>query len=128
MATHPSQLPVDQELKKAFQVLQAKMINTTQQLKISDAQIESLKRTIQHSKLVDHEISTLPEDTRVYEGAGRMFILQPLNDVKKCLTEKVTAAGEKIKTIEGSKAYLERSIKESEENLREMVLSRQQHR
>lgn len=104
------------------------MITTTQQIKISDVQIDTLKRSIQHSKLVDQEISSLPPSTRMYEGVGRMFILQPSDTIKKTLDMKMKAADEKIKTLEGNKVYLERSIKESEDNLREMVMSRQQSR
>lgn len=48
------------------------MIATTQQMKISDAQIDTLKRSIQHSALVEKELGRLPENTRVYEGVGRM--------------------------------------------------------
>ena len=48
------------------------MITTTQQIKVSDAQVDTLKRTIQHSKLVDQEIASLPVSTRTYEGVGRM--------------------------------------------------------
>ena len=48
------------------------MITTSQQLKVSDAQIETLKRSMQHSTLVEKELSRLPEDTKVYEGVGRM--------------------------------------------------------
>lgn len=57
---------------QAFQELQTKMITTTQQIKVSDAQIEQLKRSIKHSELVEHEIVALPESTRLYEGVGRM--------------------------------------------------------
>ena len=57
---------------QALQELQGKMITTSQQLKVSDAQIETLKRSIQHSTLVEKELSRLPEDTKVYEGVGRM--------------------------------------------------------
>ncbi|XP_046551735.1 prefoldin subunit 1-like [Haliotis rubra] len=126
MATHPSQLAVDMELKKAFQEMQSKMIATTQQLKISDAQIETLKRTMAHSKLVDSEISQLPGGIRVYEGVGRMFLLQPLDVVRSNLTKKIKASDEKIKTIEINKGYLDKSLKESEDSLRELVLSKQQ--
>lgn len=59
-------------LLKAFQEMQVKMIQTSQQLKVADQQVETHKRKVQHSRLVDQEISTLPEDTRVYEGVGRM--------------------------------------------------------
>ena len=111
---------------EAFQELQVKMITSKNQIKISDAQIEALKRTIQHSKLVYHEISSLPEQTRLYEGVGRMFILQPPTEIKKQLDNKMKASEEKIESLQGTKSYLEKSIKESEDNLREMVTSRQQ--
>jgi len=57
---------------QAFQELQGKMIMTQQQLKISDAQIETLKRTVTRNRLVEAELGRLPENTRVYEGVGRM--------------------------------------------------------
>ncbi|XP_062568758.1 prefoldin subunit 1-like [Saccostrea cucullata] len=121
-------MQVDLELKKAFQELQTKMIATTQQIKLSDAQIDQLKRSIKHSELVEHEIGALPQTTRLYEGVGRMFILQPKDDIKQNLTNKKKAAEEKIKNFETSKSYLEKSIKESEDNLRELVMSKQQNR
>jgi len=112
------------ELRNAFRELQAKMVSTTQQLKVSDLQIDQLKRQITHAHLVEKELSTLPKDTHTYEGVGRMFILQPMNTVTQNLTDKVKTCEEKIKSIESSKGYLERSIKEDEENLRELVLSK----
>ncbi|XP_022317232.1 prefoldin subunit 1-like [Crassostrea virginica] len=121
-------MQVDMELKKAFQELQLKMVTSTQQIKVSDAQIEQLKRSIKHSELVEQEIGALPDSTRLYEGVGRMFILQPHDNIKKNLTNKKKAAEEKIKNLETSKSYLEKSIKESEGNLRELVMSKQQGR
>jgi len=59
---------------QAFQELQAKMVSTTQQLKIADFQIEQLKRQIIHTKLVEKEIDSLPKDVRTYEGIGRMYV------------------------------------------------------
>jgi len=59
---------------QAFQELQAKMVSTTQQLKIADFQIEQLKRQIAHSKIVRKEIDSLPKDVRTYEGVGRMQV------------------------------------------------------
>ncbi|KAL8577918.1 hypothetical protein ACOMHN_011914 [Nucella lapillus] len=121
-------IPVDLELKKAFQELQLKMIQTTQQLKVADNQVETLKRKIHHTRLVDKEISALPEDTPVYQGIGRMFLLMTVPTIRENLTKKQKTADEKIKTIEVNKEYLERSIKESENSLRELVLSKRQQR
>ena len=55
-----------------------------------------------------------------------MFILQPPTEIKKQLDNKMKASEEKIESLQGTKSYLEKSIKESEDNLREMVTSRQQ--
>ncbi|XP_022087488.1 prefoldin subunit 1-like [Acanthaster planci] len=116
---------IDLELKKAFQELQIKMIDTSQQLKIADAQIDQLKRQKDHARLTDKEISQLPANTRVYEGVGRMFLLQDIAKVREALDGRVQTADDKIKKLQNNKAYLERTLKESETNLREMVAQKQ---
>ena len=65
----------DLELKRAFGELQHKMVETQQRMKVSDLQIENLKRTITHSQLTAQEIGSLPDQTPVYESVGRMFLL-----------------------------------------------------
>ncbi|XP_023233669.1 prefoldin subunit 1 [Centruroides vittatus] len=117
-------LPVDMELKKAFKELQQKMIETSQKLKMADLQIENLNRNIQHSKLTNTEISSMPENTRMYLGIGRMFLLTDKDNIKDGLVKKVKTSEDKIKNLQNNKVYLERSLKESENNLREMVLQK----
>ncbi|XP_030010154.1 prefoldin subunit 1 isoform X2 [Sphaeramia orbicularis] len=115
--------PVDLELKKAFSELQVKMIDTQQKVKMADLQIEQLNRLQKHAKLTHAEITTLPDNTRLYEGVGRMFILQSKEEINNQLMDKQKTADEKIKELE-KKVYLERSVKEAEDNIREMLLSR----
>ncbi|XP_029924365.1 prefoldin subunit 1 isoform X2 [Myripristis murdjan] len=115
--------PIDLELKKAFTELQAKMIDRQQKVKLADLQIDQLIRLQKHAKLTLSEITALPDSTRVYEGVGRMFILQSKEEISNQLTDKQKTADEKIKELE-KKSYLERSVKEAEDNIREMLLSR----
>ncbi|XP_063974534.1 prefoldin subunit 1 [Diachasmimorpha longicaudata] len=115
----------DEELKKAFAELQEKMVDTTQKLKLADIQIESLKRTKQHAELTIKEIATLPNATKTYESVGRMFLLDDIDNIKAGLKTRMTTANEKITTFENNKTYLERDLKESKNNLREMVQQRQ---
>jgi len=119
---------VDLELKKAFQELQSKCLETTQKLKVADAQIDSYNKTIQHALITQKELKSLPENTRMYNGVGRMFLLTSPTELDDMLTKKVTTSHDKIKELESSKAYLERSMKESEENLRELVANKQRDR
>jgi chaperonin cofactor prefoldin len=65
----------DMELRKAFVELQSKMVDNKQKMKMADLQIANFHRTITHSELTGGEIKTFPEETRLYESVGRMFIL-----------------------------------------------------
>ncbi|XP_031551229.1 prefoldin subunit 1-like [Actinia tenebrosa] len=114
----------DSELRKAFQELQVKVIDTTQKVKIAEAQIDQLKRANQHATLTDQELSTLQEDTKTYESIGRMFVLQPISDVRTTISARVKANEEKIKNIEANKDYLQKSVKSHEDSIREMLMHR----
>ncbi|XP_017681114.1 PREDICTED: prefoldin subunit 1 [Lepidothrix coronata] len=106
--------PVDLELKKAFTELQAKVMDTQQKVKLADLQIEQLSKTKKHAHLTDTEVMMLVDETRMYEGVGRMFILQPKGVIHNQLLEKQRIAEEKIKELEQKKSYLERSVKEAD--------------
>nr|CAG4644493.1 EOG090X0LK7 [Lepidurus arcticus] len=112
---------VDVELKRAFGELQQKMIETSQKLRLSDIQVESFKRSIAHAQLTDKELSLLPTETNMYESVGRMFVLKGAENVRKNIDNRIHVLEEKIKTLETNKSYLERSLKDSENNLREMI-------
>ncbi|KAM8932243.1 prefoldin subunit 1-like [Lycaon pictus] len=116
--------PVDLELNKAFTELQATVIDTQQKVKLADIQIEQLNRMKKHAHLTDTEIMTLVDETNMYEGVGRMFILQSKEVIHSQLLEKQKIAEEKIKELEQKKSYLERSVKEAEDNIQEMLMAR----
>ena len=46
--------------------------------------------------LTEHEIGSLPDETRVYESVGRMFILSDKPTVTNRLTEKQSSGQEKV--------------------------------
>nr|CAB3264794.1 prefoldin subunit 1-like [Phallusia mammillata] len=117
-------MAIDMELRKAFAELQRKMVETQAQMRISDIQIESLNRDKRKLAITKQEIESFPEDTKLYESVGRMFMLQPRETVKENLDSKHKQADEKINELKAKKTYLERSVKSSEENLREMVSQR----
>ena len=47
-------------------------------------------------------------------------------EVTNRLSEKQKTCKDKIKTLEGNKEYLERSLKESENSLRELIVQKRQ--
>lgn len=56
------------------------------------------------------------------------FLKQPRNSSLELMNKQVSDAELKIAGLENKKAYLERNLKESETNLREMVAARRSHR
>jgi len=119
-----SSIPVDLELKKAFAELQQKMIDTRNKLKISDNQVEGLKRNILHRQITDKEMSALPVETKVYQGVGRCFFASTIPQVRENIGKTVKELQDKIKVYEQSKEFLERDIKGSENSLRELILQK----
>merc|ERR1712061_327960 len=87
----------DMELRRAFVELQTKMVDSKQKMKIADLQIENLKRSITHTELTGTELKNLPEETRLYESVGRMFMLSSRSDISQMLDKKQDAAKDKIK-------------------------------
>ncbi|KFM73365.1 Prefoldin subunit 1, partial [Stegodyphus mimosarum] len=119
---------VDLELKKAFQELQTKMLDTTQKLKIANLQIDSFTKAIQYAELTQKELKSFPENTSMYNGIGRMFVHADSDDINEMLSKKIQTSQDKIKELEASKVFLECSMKDSEENLRELIASKQRDR
>ena len=73
--------------------------------------------------MVDNKqkMKSLPEETWLYESVGRMFLLSSSAEVSEMLTKKQDQSKEKIKNLEANKTYLEQSLKDSENSLRELV-------
>jgi prefoldin subunit 1 len=112
---------VDLELKKAFQGLQVQVIETRDKVRQIDIQMEALRRSSHHSKLTKNEIIALPQDCNLYESLGRMFVKRDSNQINKLLDDRINTNEEKIKALQQSKTYAESKVKESENNLRELI-------
>ena len=115
----------DEELRKAFAELQAKRMETTQLVAVSEGQRQALQRSIAHSQLTCKEITELPQDTPLFRSVGRMFLLASREEVKGELSGKEAAAREKIAEIEGNISRWEKALKEQEDSLRELVSHKQ---
>ncbi|EDV22499.1 Prefoldin subunit 1 [Trichoplax sp. H2] len=87
---------------KAFHELQVKVIDTTQQVKVTEAKIDQLKRGITRARLTDQELSNIPKGIKTYENLGRIFVSQSIEDIRKSLAERINAANDKIEKLNAS--------------------------
>lgn len=118
---------VDMELKKHFEELQMQMGETRAKMRQMDSQIELLSKAAQSAEITKKEVSKLPvEGINTYESVGRMFVLRPVPQISAMLEDKAKSATEKIKTLKSGQEYLEKSLKERQDNLRELIIQKQQ--
>ena len=59
---------------QAFTEHQVKMVETNQRVRVSEAQIQSLRHSIARAQLTDKEIASLPDGTNMYKAVGRMCV------------------------------------------------------
>uniref|UniRef100_A0A914XE50 Prefoldin subunit 1 n=1 Tax=Plectus sambesii TaxID=2011161 RepID=A0A914XE50_9BILA len=116
---------VDMQLKKAFQDLQVQMIETKQRLRQGELISDAQKSQIRVAEITKQELLTLPETTPTYQAVGRMFVRRSVTESVSAQDKRMSVAQEKIASIQKHREYLEKSMKDAEGNLRDMVQSRQ---
>lgn len=120
MATNASPA-VDMDLKKAFQELQYQAVTTKDKVQSIQMEIESLKRASMIRKITSRTLEGLGSEPRTFESVGRTFVLRDKEALKNKIIASIKDNEEKVKSLEKNKEYLETKVKESENNLREMI-------
>jgi prefoldin subunit 1 len=101
--------------------MQSNKIETTRKVKFIDLQTEQLKKSKQKYELTDKEVATLDPDTKVYTSVGRMFVMSAVPILREEINMKQEKISLAIKHCDDSKALLMKSLKDQEDNLRELV-------
>ncbi|KOB69660.1 Prefoldin subunit 1 [Operophtera brumata] len=118
--------PVDLELKKAFLELQVKMIETSKKIHDIDTEKVALSRLLEQVQLNSLGMASVTEGTKTYEAVGRMFLKRDVEKLRKRFDDRKVELGVLIKDLADNKEYLEKNLKESEDNIREMVQLRKE--
>lgn len=118
--------PVDLELKKAFLELQVKMIETSKKINEIDTEKSALNRLLEQVQLNSLGMASVTEGTKTYESVGRMFLNRDVEKLRKRFDDRKVELGVLIKDLADNKEYLEKNLKESEDNIREMVQLRKE--
>jgi prefoldin subunit 1 len=56
------------------QEIEARAISAQQQINLVKSQISTKQRDLRLSQLTGDELSSLPQETKVYEGVGKMYV------------------------------------------------------
>lgn len=112
---------VEEELRNQFRDLQVAVLDRQKKIRQIEAQLDFINKESLRNKLVRDEISGLDEDTRLYRSWGRMFYLQSKQQVLESIESKQKEREETTKELIDNKAYLEKGVKDKENNLREFI-------
>ncbi|PLB46732.1 putative prefoldin subunit 1 [Aspergillus steynii IBT 23096] len=113
----------NEALQKLLQELETRIVASQQQIGITKAQITTKQRDIRMLELTSKEIGSLPKDTNVYEGVGKMFMSVPMNTVDKRISTESTELKSDISGLEKKLSSLEMTHKNGRENLERILKS-----
>ncbi|KAJ5935411.1 hypothetical protein N7466_004958 [Penicillium verhagenii] len=110
-------------LQKLLQEIETRAMASQQQISVTKAQLTAKQREIRMQQLTTKELSELPDETRVYEGVGKMFVNVPIDTVNKRLTRESSESKAEISNLEKKLHYHETTFKNSRENFEQIIKS-----
>ncbi|KAL7738719.1 hypothetical protein ACLKA6_007517 [Drosophila palustris] len=117
---------MDMELKKAFTEMQINKLATTKKINMIDMKCDMVKTGKHKYTLTEKGTSNLSDDTRVYLSVGRMFLLTDVQNMRDELKTKQEKCDKAIELLEKKKEFLQKSLKDQEDGLRELVQQRKE--
>ncbi|XP_016946137.1 prefoldin subunit 1 [Drosophila biarmipes] len=117
---------MDIELKKAFTEMQINKLETTKKINMIDMKCDMVKKGKHKYLLTERGTSGLSDHTRVYQSVGRMFLLTDVQNMREDLKSKQEKCDKAIELLEKKKEFLQKSLKDQEDGLRELVQQRKE--
>ncbi|KAI4161138.1 MAG: hypothetical protein L6R39_000098 [Caloplaca ligustica] len=113
----------NEALQKLVQEIETQAINAQREINVVKTAIASKQRDIRMLELTSTEVRQLSNDTKVYEGVGKMFIYTPVDDVEKRLASETAEFNSDISSLNKKLHYLETTHKNSREHIDQIFRS-----
>ncbi|KAK3622446.1 hypothetical protein LTR56_001935 [Elasticomyces elasticus] len=111
----------NEKLQQLLQEISSKAQFAEQQLGIVNTQIGAKKRESRRLQLSDTEMDSLPKETPVYEGVGKMFVLTSTGDVKKRQAKEAEEIKKELLNLDKKQHYLETTFKNSQDHMKQIL-------
>uniref|UniRef100_A0A7N0RB26 Prefoldin subunit 1 n=1 Tax=Kalanchoe fedtschenkoi TaxID=63787 RepID=A0A7N0RB26_KALFE len=111
----------DEANRTAFLEIQGRMIEITGKLKQVQTQMRNKEGERKRAFFTLEELKQLSDDTNTYKSIGRTFALESPSVLINEQEQKFKDSEAAIASLETSKEYLEKQLKEVETNLRELL-------
>ncbi|MCJ1360423.1 MAG: hypothetical protein MMC33_010428 [Icmadophila ericetorum] len=110
----------NEALQKLVHEIESQAIQAQREINVVKATIASKQRDVRLLELTSKELESLPANTNVYEGVGRMFINHPQDEVAKQLVNETKELQGDIGNLNKKLHYLETTHKNSREHIEQI--------
>ncbi|KAK4170173.1 ceramidase-domain-containing protein [Cladorrhinum sp. PSN259] len=101
--------------------IESQAVAAQQQIGLVRTQIASKQREMRLGQLTRSEISSLPPDTPVYEGVGKMFVGLPAPELQDKLGTQIKELETEMEALGKRLHYLETTAKNSQDHIEKML-------
>ncbi|SPN97829.1 related to prefoldin subunit 1 [Cephalotrichum gorgonifer] len=108
-------------LEKLVREIENQAAVAEQQISLSRNQVASKQREKRLLKLTLDEVTSIPQNTPVYEGVGKMFVSTPIPDLHEKLEGQVKTLDDDLDKLQKRLLYLETTQKNSREHIDQML-------
>lgn len=114
-------LELDEKDKENFQEMQQSMGQAQAELGALTQKIKGRGAEAKHGELTLAELAAVPDETLAYAQVGKMFLLQPLPELKQELIDKVDANKKEVTALTEKREHNEAAFQKLQEDFQEFV-------
>ncbi|KAF2484403.1 Prefoldin [Neohortaea acidophila] len=107
----------NEKLQEVLREIEAKASFSAQQLQIVRGQIASKNREKRMLQLSSSELDTVPVETPVYDGVGKMFVLTTTKEIQSRQTKESGDVDKELDNLGKKLHYLETTYNNAQQHL-----------
>ncbi|OAA65411.1 prefoldin subunit [Niveomyces insectorum RCEF 264] len=111
----------NEALQKLVREIETQAVQAQQQIAVVRSQVAGKQREMRLAQLTQREIASLPSDTAVYEGVGKMFVAEPVTTLSAKLGTQIKSLEGDVDGLNKRLHYLETTAKNSQEHISQML-------
>ncbi|CAK7198093.1 hypothetical protein SEUCBS139899_000751 [Sporothrix eucalyptigena] len=111
----------NEALQKLVREIETQAIQAQQQITIARSQAAGKQREMRLAQLTLKELESLPTDTGVYEGVGKMFVAEPITSLNDKLGKQIETLESDVEGLGKRLHYLETTAKNSQEHIAQIL-------
>ena len=112
---------LDEAQRKELFELQEQTGSYSRDLRAVIQRMNALSRDAAAADNTQNQIKAVPEETKLFKGIGKAYVLQDKNSIDESLTKELDQIEKNYKDLKDRKEYLERRISSNQNNLRDLT-------